>query len=80
MGLSFLASIALLSIGFVAPQKRPYFHMLLKTQCLFLAGDDIARDIEPFKIGPDMVSHVFSLARRVLPIAEMAGASPKERC
>lgn len=44
------------------PQRRPYFHMLLKTQCLFLAGDDIARDIEPFRIGPDMVSHVFSLA------------------
>ncbi len=42
-------------------QRRPYFHMLLKTQCLFLAGDDIARDIAPFRIGPDMVSHVFSL-------------------
>ncbi len=42
-------------------QKRPYFHMLLKTQCLFLAGEDIARDIAPFRIGPDMVSHVFSL-------------------
>ncbi len=44
-----------------AYQKRPYFHMLLKTQCLFLAGDDIARDIKPFQIGPEMVSHVFSL-------------------
>ncbi|HXZ30753.1 MAG TPA: hypothetical protein VEH30_00610 [Terriglobales bacterium] len=44
-----------------ANQRRPYFHMLLKTQCLFLAGDDIARDIEPFQIGPEMVSHVFSL-------------------
>lgn len=44
------------------PQHRPYFHMLLKTQCLFLAGDDIAKDIEPFRIGPDMASHVFSLA------------------
>ena len=44
-----------------ASQKRPYFHMLLKTQCLFLAGDDIARDIKPFQIGPEMVSHVFSL-------------------
>lgn len=43
------------------PQRRPYFHMLLKTQCLFLAGDDIARNIEPFRIGPEMVSHVFSL-------------------
>jgi uncharacterized protein len=42
-------------------RRRPYFHMLLKTQCLFLAGDDIARDIEPFQIGPEMVSHVFSL-------------------
>jgi hypothetical protein len=46
-----------------APRRRPYFHMLLKTQCLFLAGDDIARDIEPFQIGPEMVSHVFSLER-----------------
>jgi hypothetical protein len=44
------------------PQKRPYFHMLLKTQSLLLAGDDVAKDIEPFRIGPDMVSHVFSLA------------------
>ncbi len=43
------------------PQQRPYFHMLLKTQCLFLVGDDIVRDIEPFRIGPEMVSHVFSL-------------------
>lgn len=45
-----------------APQKRPYFHMLLKTQCLFLAGDDLARHIEPFQIGPEMVSHLFALA------------------
>jgi uncharacterized protein len=44
------------------PQRRPYFQMLLKTQCLFLAGDDVARDIELFRIGPEMVSHVFSLA------------------
>lgn len=43
-------------------QRRPYFHMLLKTQGLFLAGDDIAKDIAPFRVGPDMVSHVFSLA------------------
>ncbi len=44
------------------PQRRPYFHMLLKTQSLFLTGDDVVKNIEPFKIGPDMVSHVFSLA------------------
>jgi len=44
------------------PQQRPYFHMLVKTQCLFLAGDDVARHIAPFKLGPEMVSHVFSLA------------------
>jgi hypothetical protein len=44
-------------------QRRPYFHMLLKTQCLLLAGDDIASNIEPFRIGPDLVSHVCSLAR-----------------
>lgn len=44
------------------PQRRPYFHMLLKTQCLFLAGDDVAKDIGPFQLGADMVSHVFSLA------------------
>jgi len=43
------------------PQRRPYFQMLLKTQCLFLAGDDVASSIEPFRLGPDMVSHVFSL-------------------
>jgi hypothetical protein len=45
------------------PRKRPYFHMLLKTQCLFLAGDDIAKDIAPFQIGSEMVSHIFSLER-----------------
>ncbi len=45
------------------PRRRPYFHMLLKTQCLFFAGDDVARDIEPFRIGPEMVSHVFSMER-----------------
>jgi hypothetical protein len=44
------------------PQRRPYFHMLLKTQSLFLAGDDVVRDIEPFEIGADMVSHAFALA------------------
>jgi hypothetical protein len=44
------------------PQRRPYFHMLLKTQCLFLAGEDITKSIAPFKIGPEMVSHAFSLA------------------
>jgi hypothetical protein len=44
------------------PQQRPYFHMLLKTQCLFLAGDDLTGDIEPFRIGPDLVSHVFTLS------------------
>jgi hypothetical protein len=43
------------------PQQRPFFHMLLKTQCLFLAGDDITRDIEPFRIGLEMVSHAFML-------------------
>lgn len=43
------------------PQRRPYFQMLLKTQCLFLAGEDVARDIAPFQLGTEMVSHVFSL-------------------
>jgi hypothetical protein len=43
------------------PQRRPYFHMLIKTQSLFLAGDDVAQRIEPFRIGPEMVSHVFAL-------------------
>ncbi len=65
---SFLNGLELSRLGRVQfdkvhhPQQRPYFHMLLKTQCLFLSGDDVARDIAPFKIGPDMVSHVFSLA------------------
>ena len=43
-------------------QRRPYFHMLLKTHGLFLAGDDVTKDIAPFRIGRDMVSHVFFLA------------------
>lgn len=42
-------------------QRRPHFHMLLQTQCLFLAGEDITRDTPPFRLGSDMVSHVFSL-------------------
>jgi hypothetical protein len=45
------------------PQRRPYFHMLLKTQSLLLAGDDVAKDIEPFKLGPDMINHVFWLEK-----------------
>lgn len=44
-----------------APQRRPYFQMLLKTQCLFLVGDEIAKAIAPFRLGCEMVSHVFSL-------------------
>jgi hypothetical protein len=44
------------------PQRRPYFHMLIKTQSLFLAGDDVTKHIEAFRIGPEMVSHVFALA------------------
>lgn len=44
------------------PQNRPYFHMLLKTQAVLLSGDDVTKTIEPFRIGPEMVSHVFSLA------------------
>ena len=44
------------------PQRRPYFHMLLKTQSLLLAGDDLAKNIERFKVGPEMVSHAFALA------------------
>jgi len=32
------------------PQRRPYFHMLIKTQSLFLAGDDVAKHIEPFSV------------------------------
>jgi uncharacterized protein len=43
------------------PSQRPYFQMLLKTQSLFLAGDDVAKHIEPFKLGRDMVSHVFAI-------------------
>ncbi len=44
-----------------SPQRRPYFQMLLKTQCLLFAGDDFVRDIAPFRIGPELVSHVFWL-------------------
>lgn len=44
-----------------APQKRPYFQMLLKTQALHLAGDDLVGTIEPFQVGRDLVSHVFAL-------------------
>lgn len=49
-----------------ARQQRPYFHMLLKTQCLCLAGEDIVAGISPFKLGADMVSHVFSLEHEFL--------------
>lgn len=59
------------------PQRRPYFHMLLKTQCLFLAGEDIVRDIEPFRIGPEMVSHVFSLAGEFVRLPKLLEESRK---
>jgi hypothetical protein len=58
------------------PQRRPYFHMLLKTQSLFLAGDDIVKDIEPFKIGLDMVSHVFSLASELAKLSDSLAKLP----
>jgi hypothetical protein len=35
--------------------------MLIKTESLFLAGDNVAQHIEPFRIRPEMVSHVFAL-------------------
>jgi hypothetical protein len=35
------------------PKQRPYFHMLLKTQSLFLAGDDISKDIHYSKFYPE---------------------------
>ena len=64
----FVKSVALFRLdraGFdhIRPrQTRPYFQMLLKTQSLFLGGDDVTEDVAPFRAGPDMVSHVFSLA------------------
>ena len=54
---------------------RPYFHMLLKTQCLFLVGEDITRDIPPFKLGADMVSHVFSLRAEFSRLPNLLAAS-----
>jgi hypothetical protein len=58
------------------PQRRPYFHMLLKTQALFLAGQDVTEDIEPFEIGPDMVSHVFSLANELSKVSSWLSKVP----
>jgi uncharacterized protein len=59
------------------PKQRPYFHMLLRTQSLLLAGDDLTRDIEPFKIGPDMVSHVFSLEKEFSGLPGRLDAAPR---
>lgn len=53
------------------PNQRPYFHMLVKTQSLFLAGDDLADDIAPFRIGVDMASHVFSLAKEFAQVPKL---------
>jgi hypothetical protein len=65
------------------PQQRPYFHMLIKTQSLFLAGDDLAKQIEPFRIGPEMVSHVFALrnefAKSQKWLANLPASMPNEQ-
>jgi hypothetical protein len=83
----FVQSLKLLRLGRTEldkvhhPQRRPYFHMLLKTQSLFLAGDDIAKDIEPFKPGPEMISHVFWLAdefRKTLILAPRVSSRVEE--
>ncbi len=34
------------------PQRRPYFHVLLKTQGLLLAGTDVTTNIAPFRNRP----------------------------
>lgn len=52
------------------PQKRPYFQMLLKTQALHLAGEDIVDKIEPFKVDRELVSHVFALKREYKKLPE----------
>ena len=44
-----------------APQTRPYFQMLLKTQSLLIAGEDLVKDLRPFRPDKEMVSHVFHL-------------------
>jgi hypothetical protein len=43
------------------PQTRPYLHMFLKTQAVCVAGEDFTRDIAPFRMGLDLVSHAFTL-------------------
>jgi hypothetical protein len=45
----------------LAPQTRPYFQMLLKTQGLCLDGLDITKSIDPFKLDLNMCSHVFAI-------------------
>ncbi len=45
----------------LGPQTRPYFQMLLKTQSLFLSGNDLTKNIEPFKIDLNMCSHAFEI-------------------
>ncbi len=52
-------------------RKRPYYHMLLKTQSLCLAGADITQEIPPFKIDAELISHVFSLKEEFEALPEM---------
>ncbi len=52
-------------------RRRPYYHMLLKTQSLCLAGNDINREILPFKIGSDLASHIFSLKEEFVALPAM---------
>lgn len=52
------------------PQKRPYLQMLLKTQSLFLAGEDVIKDVDQFKPGIEMVSHIFSLSEEFSKLPE----------
>jgi hypothetical protein len=47
-------------------QTRPYVQMLLKTQSLFLAGEDVVSDLAPFRPDVEMISHVFNLQKEFL--------------
>ncbi|RYZ99142.1 MAG: hypothetical protein EOP11_19820 [Proteobacteria bacterium] len=60
------------------PQTRPYFQMLLKTQSLFLAGRDIAREIAPFKMDVNLCSHVYTIEKEFAQLSDWLAEADDE--
>lgn len=58
-------------------RTRPYAHMLLKTQSLFLLGENICDKIEPFHPDIEVISHAFNLTKDLAQYNEWKTTEPQ---